>query len=568
MNAIIDKAAQKEPGRTVPADASEAMLDVVQAMIQMVYQVALDPNKFDDLVAAWDAFEARANSTGSFLIVEEHFEQALTIAANPKFDKHQDVAAVLDLVAGPAILVDQEGQLIAANRQGEALVPVSGETVVAGFRGEWRPKVDAKTQHINYQTPAGEALLASCRRVALQGSEESNYLIRFAIAGWSHELSATLARTYDLTEAEIAVAELLFDGQSTAEIAKARGRSPETIRTQIKSVMNKTGTRKRVGFVQLMAHLQYIVTDTAVQAAVTKPFVAANGADFRQRAIDAGCARTLMVSEYGVQGGRDVVYFTASTVPAETEHWRSCVTQAGLRLIAPHRPGFGGSTAVGDWDKTAEFLAEMCRDRLQLSPQHPPIFVGHREGGILACDVAQRLSDVLAIEDVFLIGTGVPGKNQKSRNMSRNARALSTIPSALRLGYRTARRVFLSGDRGAEQIAKFFFKDSPYDQELIKEPGPKAALMGNLAYCFENTDLIVDDVAKWTSNWASSLRKQMPGVRWHFLHGEHHEFMELADTAAFCEAHEDTSLTVLEGTAQYGLYADPAPIVARIAAAT
>ena len=475
---------------------------------------------------------------------------------------------MLDLVTGPAVLVDAKGQLIAANQRGSALVPASGEPVTSGFRGEWRPKSDATTKHATYRPPTGDPLLASCRRVALQGEEEPNYLIRFAIAGWTRELAATLARTYDLTEAEIAVAELLFDGQSTVEIAEARGRSSETVRTQIKSVMNKTGTRKRVAFVQLMAHLQYIATETAVQTAVPTPAVAPGGADVRQRAIDAGDGRTLMVSEYGATDGREVVYFTASSLPAENELWRSSLAQAGLRMIAPHRPGFGGSTPVGDWDKTADFLAEICRDRLQLSPERPPIFVGHREGGILACDVAKRLGDTLAIRDVFLIGTGIPGANKKSRNMSRNARALSTIPSALRLGYRTARRVFLSGDKGAEQIAKFFFKDSPYDQVLIKEPGPKAALMENLAYCFENTDVIVEDVAKWTSNWANPMRRQMPGVHWHFLHGEHHDFMELADVTTFCEAHEDTSLTVLEGTAQYGLYADPAPIVARIAAAT
>ncbi|MEM8536455.1 MAG: alpha/beta fold hydrolase [Pseudomonadota bacterium] len=555
------------PQKAVEANAFEddSTLDVVQAMIQMVYSVAVEPERFEQLVATWDAFDARAATASNFLILAEHFEQALAIAANPKLDRTKDAAAILDLVSGPAILVDAQGQFLAGNTRGRALVHgcADAPNLVARFCGDWQPELETETRHFQYRAKDGDRLMATCRRIILPDPDTAHYLIRFAVAGWSDEVTATLMQNYGLTEAEVAVAQLLYDGCSAVDIAKARRRSPETIRTQIKSVMTKTDTRKQAGFVQFMSHLQYMAAEADAPATVAPSVQDAGTACSERRIVLAG-GQSLVLSEYGALTGRPVIYFTTSSRPSETEAWRAAVASAGLRFIAPHRPGFGGSDKAGDWAATADRLAKLCQHHLGLSPDDPPLFVGHREGGILACDVALRLQGDLPISDIVLIGTGIPGSNEKSHSMARNARAISTLPAALRLGYRTARRVFLSGNAGAQQIANFFFKDSPVDQALIRQPGPHAALMANLAYCFENTDAIVEDVGKWTSDWAGPLRAALPGVHWHFLHGDSHDFMDISDVSAFCAQRRDATLTVLRNTAQYGLYADPGQIVQKI----
>jgi DNA-binding CsgD family transcriptional regulator len=53
----------------------------------------------------------------------------------------------------------------------------------------------------------------------------------------------------DLTPAERAVARLIVEGRSDAEIAKARGVSKRTVAKQIASILDKTGTRSRVELV-------------------------------------------------------------------------------------------------------------------------------------------------------------------------------------------------------------------------------------------------------------------------------------------------------------------------------
>lgn len=61
-----------------------------------------------------------------------------------------------------------------------------------------------------------------------------------------------LARTYQLTAAEMRAAEGLVSGLSAAEIASASGRSRETIRVQIRSLYAKTGARSQADILRLV----------------------------------------------------------------------------------------------------------------------------------------------------------------------------------------------------------------------------------------------------------------------------------------------------------------------------
>lgn len=60
-----------------------------------------------------------------------------------------------------------------------------------------------------------------------------------------------LREIYGLTEAEAAIATLITEGQSLTEIAGARGTTRETIRSQLKHILAKTGTRRQAELVSL-----------------------------------------------------------------------------------------------------------------------------------------------------------------------------------------------------------------------------------------------------------------------------------------------------------------------------
>lgn len=65
-----------------------------------------------------------------------------------------------------------------------------------------------------------------------------------------------VAEMFGLTPAEARVAVRLARGQGIADIAADTGRSPETVRTQIKSILAKAGLERRSELVRVLASLQ------------------------------------------------------------------------------------------------------------------------------------------------------------------------------------------------------------------------------------------------------------------------------------------------------------------------
>nr|WP_242521577.1 helix-turn-helix transcriptional regulator [Motiliproteus sp. SC1-56] len=60
-----------------------------------------------------------------------------------------------------------------------------------------------------------------------------------------------LSKIFELTEAETDIARSLVEGLALNEIAEVRHSSVSTVRTQLKSVFAKTGTRSQAGLVRL-----------------------------------------------------------------------------------------------------------------------------------------------------------------------------------------------------------------------------------------------------------------------------------------------------------------------------
>ncbi|NJL08424.1 MAG: helix-turn-helix transcriptional regulator, partial [Methylacidiphilales bacterium] len=74
-----------------------------------------------------------------------------------------------------------------------------------------------------------------------------------AAVGAAGAVRGSAERAVDLTPAEARVARALIEGQSVTDFARTVGLSPETTRTQLKSVFAKTGTRRQIELVALLA---------------------------------------------------------------------------------------------------------------------------------------------------------------------------------------------------------------------------------------------------------------------------------------------------------------------------
>lgn len=69
------------------------------------------------------------------------------------------------------------------------------------------------------------------------------------------ESASLVQRTFDLTPAETEVTTCLMEGRSLQEIAGQRGVRLSTIRSQIKSILSKTGVNRQIDLVRLIARL-------------------------------------------------------------------------------------------------------------------------------------------------------------------------------------------------------------------------------------------------------------------------------------------------------------------------
>jgi DNA-binding CsgD family transcriptional regulator len=68
---------------------------------------------------------------------------------------------------------------------------------------------------------------------------------------WPDALSVALKEAFDLTVAEIEIVRALCEGAQVKDIARDRGRSIETVRTQLRSILSKTDTHSQSELVRI-----------------------------------------------------------------------------------------------------------------------------------------------------------------------------------------------------------------------------------------------------------------------------------------------------------------------------
>lgn len=85
---------------------------------------------------------------------------------------------------------------------------------------------------------------------------EGTFLISVMDSQRAHTINpAIVRRFFPLTDSEMAVLELVVKGHTNGEIADLRGRSLETVNSQMKSLIHKSGTRNRTELVRIAVSL-------------------------------------------------------------------------------------------------------------------------------------------------------------------------------------------------------------------------------------------------------------------------------------------------------------------------
>lgn len=187
----------------------------------------------------------------------------------------------LDQLAHGIIMLDRRGRVLFANRKAEAhfaaftAIGVRRDRLVGAESGDdaaLRALID-DCLGIGCRYPRGGAVilrradrngpvvilgspLPVAERVVLDyGERAAAILVLRDLNDQPASLTTSLQSAFSLTPAEADLVQQLTAGQLTSDIAAARGVRPDTIRTQLKSVFQKTDTHGQSQLVTLAAKL-------------------------------------------------------------------------------------------------------------------------------------------------------------------------------------------------------------------------------------------------------------------------------------------------------------------------
>lgn len=199
-----------------------------------------------------------------------HLARATLMASRLKLERARSAVDLLSALRLPAAAVSASGRLVVTNADFETLMP-SVVTDVGGRLGFAVPQADRMFRDL--LADAGRRVVGG-RSFPLRSADAQSLaivhampLVRdardiFAAADWivfltgtgvgTGDLPGVLEGLFDLTPAEARVARRLLAGGSVDGIARDAGLSPGTVRSQLKVVFRKTGTKGQVDLVRLL----------------------------------------------------------------------------------------------------------------------------------------------------------------------------------------------------------------------------------------------------------------------------------------------------------------------------
>lgn len=340
-------------------------------IVAATFRTVSDADAFDDMMEAWgrrlqaQLEEGRLGELDGEM--REHVREALA-----QFRKNEAVAdanPVDDAVAigAPVMVISPEGLVVAVNdggvrsftvRQGRSagtdwLEPSSASDYAAMLRSA-RRQSNRKQAILKTIGPDGRIRLAEAYVIAADVEHSDLVAVRGIDVEWSERIEVILQEAFGLTDAECAIARALFEHRDSSAIAQERGTSVHTVRTQLRTVQAKTEVASQTDLVRLLVLLAGAGDNGGNEASGWRdPWG-------NERVIDGPDGMRIAYSWTGDPEGRPVLIVPSImhgyALPEATE---ARLADAGIKLWAIQRPGYGNSTAR-EYSRKTEMDALQC----------------------------------------------------------------------------------------------------------------------------------------------------------------------------------------------------------------
>lgn len=377
------------------------------------------------------------------------------------------------------------------------------------------------------------------------GAQTRGLAVSIAHFHWTAEALQFCQSMFDLSVSEVEVLAALLNGKSQTEIAKARGRSVETIKAQSKAILRKSGCRKTTDLLVLATTYGLLVDPGKPHSGTSRteiPFLARP-----DRIFTRPDGRKISYGVYGDPAGRPVLFIHGLVQgpffpPDMIERFK----RDGVRIIAPSRPSFGQTDAPHDWKNFDHVVVD---DVIMLLPEitdQPVTVVAHQGGVSHACRIAFALGE--QTRNMVMVGAGVPIDEKKHIPHM----GVQTRIAALGVKYtpRILETVIHIGivnwlRKGLRPYSEHLFSNSPTDQDHLDDPRIYPICEAGILHMIEQgAKAIIYDGKAAMADWESDFLRLNCTIKW--LHGTKDPIMRYDFVQEFVAAHGGEPVELVE----------------------
>ncbi len=335
-------------------------------IISDTFRAFVDQAAVDSLIEHWNQKLNAIDTDASRF--ERHFSNAffkqMDVAANTldRLDTQvleDPLERVVAEVAGPAVVISPDLRVASVNAEGERSFGSSQGNFLSldCVAPESRTDLDALLRSAKKPGNIGQVIVQVLDRATgepafraeaflLKATNKDGFyiVIRSLALDWTPEVSATLSQAFDLTDAEIEVARHFFEYCDLAKVATQRGVSVHTVRTQMKTILSKTGATSQTELVRLfsMVTSRQMLRNRGLISKWQDPLG-------RELILKSDTGREIAWTWMGARNGTPVVFLRGMAMSyLLPESAEKMLKQAGIKLLIPSRPGYGNSSLHPD----------------------------------------------------------------------------------------------------------------------------------------------------------------------------------------------------------------------------
>ncbi|MEM7493940.1 MAG: alpha/beta hydrolase [Pseudomonadota bacterium] len=391
--------------------------------------------------------------------------------------------------------------------------------------------------------------------------------VSISFLDWSPNLLDRVGRALGLTQKETDIFAGFANNLSQSEIASLNGRALETVRSQSKSILRKTGCSRMSEVVQIAAGLVYLLDQPNSIGGEPEPNLVWETPKLDMAFLDRPNSRRLAYYTKGSGPQRVLFLHGFLQGPFFTPAFEEALTRAQIQLICPSRPGFGYSTCSptrASYEQTALEDSIALLDHLGMEQT---VLVCHQMSTNHAFRLKAHIPD--RIKAMVMVSAGPPIDDVYLKQMDSLTRiaaaAARHTPSILKLINEIGIQSYRRGG-GPRAFLQSRYKSSKLDLLTLDDPVmSKPQIDGVFHYIEQGSETLVRDGTSSMADWDDLFIGDSCPQTW--LHGADCKALNVDAVREIVQTRVQARYDIIPSTSTNLIHQQPERVVSAIESA-